>query len=430
MGGGADDTRRTTLVSSSTPATCRPTDSAPAQPSRRLLHPHAVGRIVAVVGGRGVGLRLPATMTCPRETIAQSGAFGNRETGDPLGICSACYGCVLCTEMMRKIATRCVLGGFVLGLALQAHATEFGPQSVMRRFCQIDGVGQRVRVAGWADVAPLVTWPLEPAWDHIVLIGGYQVGSPTGYEDGAVDVQVSYAVIGQLSAMGLDTAVQTETVEFRFQASPQGWRIVGPPQPPHIFASRVDIDALRQSLQAGGVNLMPNSLFLWQMFQSAGWNVPFVSTLDILNGTAYRTVEQPRPGDVAVYLREGTPYHLGILQEADQIVSSTLNGGIVRTATDAFPGEVRYLRLVQPEPAPEDAAVATDGPVGADSPSVSVTPSAVQSSRSARSAKHAVQKRGKSRVRRAQHPRSKRVRKRGSAKVHAPTAVKKTIARP
>jgi len=42
-------------------------------------------------------------------------------------------------------------------------------------------------------------------------------------------------------------------------------------------------------------------------------------------------------------------YHAGLLEAEDQVVSSTLNAGIMRTAVDAFAGQVTYLRLVQPD---------------------------------------------------------------------------------
>jgi hypothetical protein len=77
-----------------------------------------------------------------------------------------------------------------------------------------------------------------------------------------------------------------------------------------------------------------------------------------LDGTFYGPVGVPQAGDLVVYLRDGTPYHVGIVEGEDQIVSSTLNAGIVRTGTDAFAGEVKYLRLVSPESSPaSDLAV-------------------------------------------------------------------------
>jgi hypothetical protein len=252
-----------------------------------------------------------------------------------------------------------LLACVVLGAAARVAAVESGAQSVVRRFCQADGLGQRVQIAGWAAIAPLVTWALEPAWDHVVLIGGYEVDPPRRLEDGGVAIDVRYAVIGEVSPLGLDTAVHRETVEFRIDAANGAWRILGPPLPPHIFAHRVDMDALRRSLQFGGLNFLPNSIFIWRMFQSAGWRVAFVPTIDLLNGQTYRAVDKPKVGDLAVYLRDGVPYHVGILEADDQIVSSTLNAGIVRTALDAFPGEVRYLRLVEPEPAAEAMPIGT-----------------------------------------------------------------------
>jgi hypothetical protein len=255
--------------------------------------------------------------------------------------------------MSRKASATLLAACVVLGTALPVAAVKSGPQAVVRQFCQADGLGQRVQIAEWAAIAPLVTWSLEPAWDHVVLIGGYEVDSPRTLEDGGVAIEVRYAVIGEVSALGLDTAVHRETVEFRMEAANGVWRVLGPPLPPHIFAHRVDMDGLRRSLQFGGLNFLPNSIFIWRMFQSAGWNVTFVPTIDLLNGSTYRAVDKPKVGDVAVYLRDGVPYHVGILEADDRIVSSTLNAGVVRTTPDAFPGEMRYLRLVQPEPVVE-----------------------------------------------------------------------------
>jgi len=255
--------------------------------------------------------------------------------------------------MSWKASAAVLAACVVLGTGVPVAGVESGPQAVVRQFCQADGLGQRVQIAGWAAVAPLVTWSLEPAWDHVVLIGGYEVDSPRRLEDGGVAIAVRYAVIGEVSALGLDTAAHMETVEFRMDVANGVWRVLGPPLPPHIFAYRVDVNAVRHSLQFGELNFLPNSLFIWQEFHSAGWNVAFVPTIDLLNGQTYGAVDKPKAGDVAVYLRDGVPYHVGVLEADDLIVSSTLNAGIVRTTPDAFPGEIQYLRLVEPEPVVE-----------------------------------------------------------------------------
>lgn len=234
--------------------------------------------------------------------------------------------------------------------AVAVTALEWGPQGIVRQFCRADGLGRRVNLQGWREVAPLVTWPFEPAWDHVVLISGYEVGSPRPDDNGVLAVDVRYAVIGDLSALDLDAETHVETATFRVHApSDAGWRIIGPPPPPHIFASRVDVDKMRRSLEHGGLNFLANTMFVWQMFRSAGWNVAFQSTADLLGGEVYRAIDEPKAGDVVVYLRDGKPYHVGVLEAENQVVSSTLNAGIVRTATDAFPGEVKYMRLLQPE---------------------------------------------------------------------------------
>lgn len=301
----------------------------------------------------------------------------------------------------------------ILGGLRSAEAVEFGPQSIVRRFCRADGTGNRLSVAGWDEIAPLVDWLYEPAWDHIVLITGYEVGSPRVVAPKVIGVDVQYAVVGQVSALGFDAAVQLETVTFRLDAQAGRWRILGPPPPPHIFNSRADVDSMRRSLEVGGLNFLPNSLFIWNMFRSAGWNVPFVGTPELQSGSVYRTVAQPRPGDVVVYLRDGAPYHAGLLETEDQVVSSTVNFGIVRTATEAFAGEVKYLRLVQPEPPVPTPAV--NPPVAdagaAPTPAIHRPRHPAGHARQSRSAKP-----------RRSDARRKRVRKRAAGPTVRPTA--------
>ena len=258
--------------------------------------------------------------------------------------------------MRRALHRRIVAPLLVLAVSLLAGVSpaggQLGPQTVVRQFCQADGLGQRASLPNWAAVAPLVTWIYEPAWDHVMLISSYTVDSPRSAEPMTLLVDVHYQVTGQVSARGVDPQGYVETVTFQVTPYGTGWRIAGPPPPPHIFGDSVDVDAMRRSLEQGGVNFIADSLFVWRMFQAAGWNVDFEATGDLPDGPLYRAVDQPLPGDVVAYLRDGSPYHIGLLEADDQVVSSTLNAGIVRTAIDAFTGEVKYLRLVQPNPAP------------------------------------------------------------------------------
>jgi hypothetical protein len=253
-----------------------------------------------------------------------------------------------------------------------AAAVQVGPQGAVRQFCEADGNGQRVTILGWAGLAPLLTWTYEPAWDTVALVTGYTIGGPQPAGQNTLAVEVRYTVVGQVSPAGMNPEAHTESVTYRVEPDEQGnWHILGPLPPPHVFANRVDVDAVRRSLSNGGVNFLANSVFVWQMFQSAGWDVPFQSTSDLLSGATYRVVDHAHPGDLVVYLRDGSPYHVGLLEAKNQVVSSTLNAGITRTTVGAFPGEVRYLRLVRPGTA---AAVQQAAPLPAASTAMNWTP--------------------------------------------------------
>jgi hypothetical protein len=237
------------------------------------------------------------------------------------------------------------------------------PQAVVSRFCQLDGDGLRVIPLGWPSVAPLVAWPFEPAWDFVVLISGYEIGGQYPNSDGALMVDVRYSVVGLVSAGRLDDVVYTQTVPFLVTPSGgQTWQVGGPPPPPHLFASRVDLAAMRRTLVPDGTAYLSNSSFVWRMMHSAGWNVPYEPTLDLLDGATYRAVERPDVGDLVVYTQDGRPYHVGLLAAPGEVASATLNAGLVSARLDAFPGEVVYLRLVEPppetptEPVPEAAS--------------------------------------------------------------------------
>lgn len=322
-----------------------------------------------------------------------------------------CYG-TLKRRMLRLRHCRAVLFVFVGSLTIlpagvaTGDAAGRGPQTVVREFCQADGLGQRVSIQGWAEIAPLVAWAYEPAWDHVLLITGYQVGSPRTTPDSMVVVDVDYTVVGKMRALDGDTDVRVERVSFPLQtAEGMSWRIAGPPPPPHLFVNRVDVDQVRQSLQTGAVNFLPNSLFLWQMFQGADWPIEFQPVETLLSGPGFRAVTEPKTGDVIVYLRDGVPYHAGILAADQQVVSSTLNAGIVRTRRDAFPGEVKYVRLVEPapipaiaRPTPEEAPGRDAAAAGSSHPTVTKgqrqpTPGATHRKQKSRKAKRSPSKR-------------------------------------
>lgn len=244
---------------------------------------------------------------------------------------------------------------WVLAVAVVAiHApaqpafAQYGPQGVVRQFCQLDGMGMRATMPGWLQVAPLVAWTLEPAWDHVVVVGSYIVGAPRPVEGRtALDVDVRYDVVGEISGGGMRAEPGIETITLRVDAPGAGsWRILGPPPLPHLFADRLDVGDVRASLENGTARFVPDSLFVWQMFRKSGWQIPRLPISEVLATNWFRIVTKPAAGDLVVYLRDGRPYHVGILTPGDTVVSSTINAGIVGTPVDAFAGDVKYARLV------------------------------------------------------------------------------------
>jgi hypothetical protein len=239
----------------------------------------------------------------------------------------------------------------LLGAAL-ARA-QHGPQTVVREFCRLDAMGARVTLQGWPQVAPLVAWLWEPAWDRVVLVSSYTVGWPVPEQEGSFSIEVRYAVQGTITANGLREETSVESRIFHVVPDSTGaWRIAAPPPPPHIFVHHVDPEAMRRSLLAGGVNFVANSTFVNWLYRDAGWEVPLQSTWELARGDSFREVKEARPGDLVLYFDGAHPYHVAVLEQEEVVVSSTLNAGVVRTPIDAFAGARKLMRLVEPLPTP------------------------------------------------------------------------------
>ena len=260
---------------------------------------------------------------------------------------------------------------------LPVAQAQLGPQTVVREFCRLDALGARATLHGWPQIAPLVAWEFEPAWDRVVLVTSYTVGWPLAEGETGFRVEVRYAVTGEVTARGFRESAQIESRQFLVEPGDDGsWRIAGPPPPPHVFANDVDVAGMQRSLERGGVNFLPNSLFVWQLFRDSGWGIPMESTAELARTQVFRSATEGNPADLVLYLDGEVPYHVAVLEEEGVVVSSTLNAGIVRTPEDAFPGLRRYLRLRPPElwpatPTPTLSAAALEGLL----PTVQATPS-------------------------------------------------------
>lgn len=233
---------------------------------------------------------------------------------------------------------------FVLVFVLAGRAFAADPLAAVRSFCRADASGDRLRSHTWWRVAGLVTWELEPAWDHIYLIRGYEVSTPRTQGDEVV-CEVKYTVVGEVPKSGALAGERIESHSFRLvpKEPDESWRIVGPPPVPHVFVDRVDREAMATLLDPqGGYTSAPT--FVLQLLRGSGWDLPQLDTGALIETSLLQTVGDPEPGDLVFYLDAGQPYHVGLMDADNRVVSATLNAGIRRAPLDAFGGEIVYRR--------------------------------------------------------------------------------------
>jgi hypothetical protein len=229
-------------------------------------------------------------------------------------------------------------------MAVEARA-EF-PEQVVAAFCEADGRGDRLQPARAAAIGEALGWRLEPAWDRLFLISGYEV-MPLRVGAEAAEIAVRYTVVAEVTGEGARDEERIEVVSFRLVRGDQLWRLVGVPPPPHLFASAFERDDLVELLTPLGADYLSSSKLVWRLFQNAGWSVPYQPAAAFLAGGYFKKVAEPSPGDVVAYLDHGAPYHVGVYEGEDRIASATITAGVVRTPLNTFPGEVRYLRLTE-----------------------------------------------------------------------------------
>ena len=250
-----------------------------------------------------------------------------------------------CRERVR-VRAALALAALVAMSSLAAPAAGGDPLDVLRAFCQADGNGARLRASTWPAVAPLVAWGLEPAWDQLYLIHGYEIGTPSSHE-GVITVDVQYNLAQSIRSRGAKVESRIETRRYRLEPDGQrGWRLRGPPPPPYIFASQADPDALVALLSPDDSTYQSNSSFVWHLLRDAGFELPYVDTIDLPTAYGLRLERTANIGDLALYYSGGVPYHVAMVESDDGIVSATLNAGLRRSPFGAFAGEIRYLRPV------------------------------------------------------------------------------------
>jgi hypothetical protein len=248
------------------------------------------------------------------------------------------------------------LVALLMTVAAAAHAVD--PLNTMRAFCQADGRGARVDPRTWPRIADLVSWSIEPAWDHLYLIRGFELGTPQ-LRDGGVEVEVQYTITADVQSSVVQETERVETRTYRLVRGDDGlWRIRAPAPPPYLFASSADASALAALLDPAGSTYLSNSAFAWRMLRDADWAIDYATVPALPTAPGFTVERSAQVGDLALYYDGDQPYHVGIVESDDTVVSATLNGGIRRTPFGSFAGEIRYLRPVavslaeEPTPTP------------------------------------------------------------------------------
>ena len=234
----------------------------------------------------------------------------------------------------------------LLGCAVPHPAQGADPRDTVRAFCQADGRGDRLLARTWPRVAPLIAWALEPAWDRVTLIAGYEVAPARVEQDGAL-VEVTYAVDADVGPgrISREQRRESRTFHLALDDTETRWVILGPPPRPHVFGTQVDADAMAASLDPQQDAFLSASALVWQLMKGAGSDAPYLPTAQLAAGDALVSVTTPEPGDLIVYYDGDEPYHVGVLEAEDIVVSATLNAGIRRAPVAAFAGTPRYRRV-------------------------------------------------------------------------------------
>jgi hypothetical protein len=233
---------------------------------------------------------------------------------------------------------------FLFALTLLCHpASGADPLKIMRAFCRADGLGDRLQPSTWINVAPLVDWRIEPAWDQLRLIRGYEMGTPRLREDG-VEVEVLYTVSAELRAGKVSREIRIESQTYRLTTEDDGehWRIAGSPPVPHLFESEADVAELSALLAPGDSSYVSNSAFVWQALKANHPDLPYRDTASLRNAIYLVETQEPKPGDVALYYDGDVPFHVGVVEAEDVVASATMNAGVWRGRADSFPGTVVY----------------------------------------------------------------------------------------
>lgn len=266
----------------------------------------------------------------------------------------------------------------VLFLVSVSSTQALSPMDTVHAFCRADARGDRIVARTWVNLTPLIQWGLEPAWDRVVLIAGYEVGNTRYDEDDNALVTVTYNVAADVVGGLVTREAREEKRVFRVVADETrtAWYIAGPPPPPHVFLTQVEPEEMAASLDPDTGTFLSSATLIRRFLNGAGWELSSFTVNATATLAELTDVTTPAIGDIVLYYDGDAPYHIGVLEEEDVVLSATLNGGIRRAPVDAFAGKVRYrrprasARVLTPTPAkvPAVSAARRKAPKGKAKP--------------------------------------------------------------
>ena len=125
---------------------------------------------------------------------------------------------------------------FLSGSPVSSHAQTTAGKSareVVEIFCLADYTGAHLRGDLWREYSYLLLdrWELEPGWDTVTVIGGYEIVGEIDYGDTTM-VQVKYHVLGRASiTWEADEGIVVSNINV--VKTPSGYKIGYPPTMPH-----------------------------------------------------------------------------------------------------------------------------------------------------------------------------------------------------
>lgn len=120
---------------------------------------------------------------------------------------------------------------------------------VVREFCRLDYMGQRLTADGWKRMKPLTTWDENPAWRSFRVVSRYDQTSQQASGLHAAHIGVRYLPLGTFElGIGFTPSTDPEDVTFSLKEIDEEWRI--DQTDPEILQPRISKAAAVQWLQA------------------------------------------------------------------------------------------------------------------------------------------------------------------------------------